>query len=168
MAWWRERLDDLSATGASPAEPRLSAVAAELLPLGVTGAELTQLEDAWLPLLDPFPWGERQARGLELRGRILFGIGAKLLGSTTGGAESAGALWSLVDAAQHCSDARSRTMLAQEARRLAGDAAQPMPRALRPLTVLAALAIVDLRDGSGTRRVAAALRHRLTGTLPRS
>jgi 15-cis-phytoene synthase len=168
MAWWRERLDDLSATGASPAEPRLSAVAAELLPLGVTGAELTQLEDAWLPLLDPFPWGERQARGLELRGRILFGIGAKLLGSTAGGAESAGALWSLVDAAQHCSDARSRTMLAEEAGRLAGDAAQPMPRALRPLTVLAALAIVDLRDGSGTRRVAAALRHRLTGTLPRS
>jgi phytoene synthase len=167
MAWWRERLEELAANGASPAEPRLRAVAGELLPRGVAGAELARLEDAWLPLLDPFPWGEEQAAGLELRGRILFGIGARLLGGAAGEAEAVGGLWSLVDGAQHCSDPRSRSLLVDSARRLAAHRMKPAPRRLRPLTVLAALAAADLRGGGRSRRLAAALRHRLTGTLPR-
>jgi hypothetical protein len=44
-----------------------------------------------------------------------------------------------------------------------------LPRELRPLTVLAALAAIDVvRAGSGLGRLSAAVRHRLLGTIPRS
>ena len=80
LAWWRERLDELHNAEGAPSEPTLQAVARELVPRGVSGGELSRLEDGWLPLLEPFPWGEAQADGLKLRGRLLFGIGARLLG----------------------------------------------------------------------------------------
>ena len=123
------------------------------------------LEDAWFPLLEPFPWGERQAVGLELRGRILFGIGARLLGGDAKDAEGAGDLWSLADGADHCSDPESREFLLREARK--AGLPSKVPLALRPLTVLAALAAHDIRRGKGgARRVSAALRHRLQGRFP--
>ena len=62
LAWWRERLEGLDAGVPPPGEPRLSAIARQLLSRGVSGKELSQLEDAWLPLLEPFPWGEPQPR----------------------------------------------------------------------------------------------------------
>jgi phytoene synthase len=164
LAWWRERLEELDGGGSAPAEPRLQAVASELLPTGVTGAELSQLEDAWLPLLEPFPWGDAQADGLKLRGRILFGIGARLLGGKANDAETVGELWSLVDGADHCSDQESRDYLREEARKLIA-AVPRMPSNVRPLTVLAALAAADIaREGSGLARLSAAIRHRLLGT----
>src|SRR5690348_7199019 len=73
LAWWRERLEELEES--APAEPRLQAVAADLLQHGVTGAELSLLEDAWEPMLAPFPWGPEQAEGFRQRGGLLFGIG---------------------------------------------------------------------------------------------
>jgi phytoene synthase len=166
LAWWRVRLEELDQGAAPPVEPRLLEVARELLARGVTGAELSRLEDAWLPLLDAFPWDERQADGLKLRGRTLFGIGAKLLGGDGRDAEAAGALWSLVDGAAHCSDPDAREFLLAEARH--AEVPGKSPRALRPLTVLAALAGHNLgRGGAGAGRVAAALAHRLRGTFPR-
>jgi phytoene synthase len=169
LAWWREQLEGLNADAEPPAEPRLQAVVSALLPRGVTGPELSRLEDAWLPLLEPFPWDVPQSEGLRLRGRILFGIGARLLGGEAAEVETAGAVWSLVDGADHCSDARSRAMLLHEA---GLDLAQTPPsarRQVRPLTILAALAAADLvREGSGLKRLSAAVRHRLLGTLPRS
>jgi phytoene synthase len=169
MAWWRERLEGLD-TGAPPAaEPRLSAITRQLLGRGISGSELSKLEDGWLPLLEPFPWGERQAEGLRLRGRILFGIGARLLGGEPIDAEACGALWSLVDGAHHCSDAASRDFLMAEARGALADIDTPVPRRVRPLTVLAAVAAADaLREGSRLARLSAAVRHRLMGNLPRS
>jgi phytoene synthase len=168
LAWWRERLEELD-QGAKPAEPRLRAIARQLLGRGISGAELSKLEDAWLPLLAPFPWGQEVVEGLKLRGRILFGIGARLLGGDPALAETAGELWSLVDGAQHCSDPQSREFLVGEARAVLEGATEKMPRELRPLTVLAALAADDLvRESGGLGRVAAALRHRLVGSLPRS
>ena len=173
LAWWRERLEELDA-GAAPAEPRLSAVARQLLGRGVTGSELSRLEDAWLPLLDPFPWGEQAADGLRLRGRILFGIGARLLGWQAQDGEAAGALWSLVDGARHCSDFRSRTFLLDQARRAISNLPRERPpKALRPMTVLAALAAHDvLRNqpldiGGGFGRLSVAVSHKLRGSLPR-
>jgi phytoene synthase len=167
LAWWRERLEELE-RGKPPAEPRLIAVAEHLLPRGVAGKELSRLEDAWLPLLEPFPWGDPQAEGLILRGRLLFGIGARLLGGTAGQAAEAGALWSLVDGEHHCSDAQSRAMLRQRAAALLTVIGAPASRPLRVLTVLAALAAADLvREGSGLKRVSAAVKHRLLGSLPR-
>jgi 15-cis-phytoene synthase len=174
LAWWRERLEELDQGKTLPAEPRLSAVAGELLSCGVTGLELSTLEDAWLPLLDPFPWGEAQAEGLRLRGRILFGIGSKLLDWAPVEAEPTGALWSLVDGAAHCSDVHSRIYLLGEAR----DAISKLPRSrpprgVRAMTVLAALAAHEalrskpLGIGGDWGRVAVATAHRLRGTLPR-
>jgi phytoene synthase len=169
LAWWRERLEELDRGERAPAEPRLQAVASELLPRGVTGKELSQLEDAWLPALEPFPWGENQAAGLALRGRILFGIGAKLLGGEATAAEAAGAFWSLADGAAHCSDPGSRQSLLNDAQSALSAIPKSLPRQLRPMTVLSALVAADLgRDGSGFRRISAAVRHRLFGTLPRS
>ena len=169
LAWWRERLEELDLGKPPPAEPRLGAVAQELLPRGVSGAELSQLEDAWLPLLEPFPWSEAQAEGLKLRGEILFGIGARLLATDTLGAEAAGAFWSLADGAVHCSDPASGAMLLQEARSALAAVPPKLPRNVTPLTVLAALAAADLvRKGSAFGRLSAAAAHRLRGTLPRS
>jgi phytoene synthase len=169
LAWWRERLDELDRHPAAPAEPRLQTVAKELLPRGLSGHELTGLEDAWLPLLEPFPWSKAQAEGLALRGRVLFGVGARLLGCSADEAERAGAFWSLADGAQHCSDASSRELLVGEAREALGAIGGHLPHRLRPLTVLAALAAVDLfRDASGMARLSVAFRHRLTGGLPHS
>jgi phytoene synthase len=166
LAWWRERLEELD-EGALPAEPRLRAIARQLLGRGITGAELSKLEDAWLPLLQPFPWRREVAEGLKLRGRILFGIGSQLLGGDAALAEYPGELWSLVDGAQHCSDPESRRLLMTEARGVLAGAVGKVPRQLRPLTILAALAAADLvHEGSGLGRLSAAVRHRLMGSLP--
>jgi 15-cis-phytoene synthase len=169
LGWWRERLDELDQHPAAPAEPRLQAVAKELLPRCVSGHELAGLEDAWLPLLEPFPWGDAQAEGLVLRGSMLFGIGARLLGCGADEASRAGAFWSLADGAQHCSDAQSGELLVRRAGEMLAGSRERLPRKLRPLTVLAALAAADLvRESSGLARLSAALWHRLTGGLPRS
>jgi phytoene synthase len=117
-------------------------------------------------LLQPFPWGEDVTESLRLRGRVLFGIGARLLGRAPMEAEAAGAFWSLIDAARHCSDAESRQMLFAAA----GAVVLPRkaPRILRPLTVLAAVAVPAITDpGSGLARGMAALHHRSTGRFAR-
>jgi phytoene synthase len=167
LAWWRERLEALDDGGDAPAEPRLQAVAGELLPRGITGLELSKLEDAWLPLLEPFPWGDQQAVGFMLRGRILFGIGARVLGGRADEVLAVGALWSLVDGAQHCSDPESRELLLGEARAVAQSLPTGSPASLRGLTVLGALAASDLKGSGGLGRAAAALTHRIVGTFPR-
>jgi phytoene synthase len=166
LAWWRERLEELDRGAPAPAEPRLQAVAGELLLCGVTGDELSLLEDSWAPLFEPFPWGEAQVEGLKQRGRLLFGIGARLLGGEEAEARTAGELWALEDGAMHCSDAASRHFLRRAA--LAIDRSRTMPRLLRPLTVLGALAIVNIQEpASGVARGMAALQHRATGRFPR-
>ena len=175
LAWWREQLDELDILSAPPAEPRLKAVAEHVLPRGVSGHALSGLEDAWLPLLEPFPWDECVAEGLRLRGRIMFGAGAKLLGGDPEETEAAGALWSLVDGARHCSDVHARIFLLARAR----DAIAQLPRerppkSLRRLTGLAAMAAHDvLRNrplelwSQDSGRGVAAILHYMRGTLPR-
>jgi hypothetical protein len=135
---------------------------------GVTGKELSKLEDAWLPLLEPFPWGEDQTNGLRLRGRLLFGVGSRLLGTEPANAEAAGAFWSLADGAAHCTDPQSRQLLFKEARHALAQIPGRMPRQVRPLTVLTALsAAEDIRGSGGWGRLSAALQHRLFGSFPR-
>ena len=168
MAWWRERLEELDAGKGPPAEPRLVAVQGELLARGITGSELSILEDCWLPLLEPLPWGAPVADGLSRRGRILFGIGARLLGAEPSEAEVAGALWSLADGAKFCRDDESREYLIGEARALLNQLPRRFPVTLRPLTSLAALTAYDLRSGGRLGRLGVALAHRLRGTAPGS
>jgi phytoene synthase len=166
LAWWREQLEQLDERPLAPAEPRLGSVASELLPRGVAGKELSQLEDAWLPLLASLPWSKVQVEALRLRGRILFAIGSRLLGAEPQAAEVAGELWSLIDGAQHCTDEQSQKLLCAEARTLR--LPRSAPSELRPLTILAALAVTSaLHPSSGFVHGVAAVRHRLTGHFPR-
>lgn len=161
LAWWRERLEELDA-GKVPAEPRLKAAAAELLPHGIGGAELAGLEEGWAGLLyDPPEIGLVAEHGARL-----FAIGARLLGvdfqyDTTG---VAGSLFAKVDAAR-------RGLIACAAQG-AGRASMRIPRRARALTGLAALAARDLRQGGRPFEAEATpgrawtlLRHRLTGRL---
>jgi hypothetical protein len=168
MAWWREHLEELDRKTKPANEPRLRRVQEELVGRGVSGSELSKLEDAWLPLLGPFPWRDDVAEGLKSRGKLLFGIGARLLGGNPRDAVAAGAVWSLVDAATHCSDAESREYLVAAGRVALGDLPESSPRDVRTLTVLAALAAYDLQPGGRLGRVGVAVAHRLIGTLPRS
>jgi phytoene synthase len=173
LAWWREALEQLDRAPA-PAEPRLQAVARELLPRGIKGGDLAALEDGWLRLFDPFPWSNETAEAIWLRGNLLFGLGAKVADKPSDQIRAAGGIWALVDAARRCSDAQARAMLLSQAARFA----QPLggvsfARPLRGLSALAAVAMRDVRRGEpfepeGTPgRAAAMLRHRLSGRLPR-
>ena len=172
LAWWRERLQELD-EGAVPAEPRLQMAQRELVERGVAGHDLAGLERGWVKLFDPFPWAVGTAEAIWFRGRLLFAIAARLLAKTDDAIEGAGGLWALVDAARHCSDAESREMLVGQARTFArGLGGTRFPAALRPLSMLASLAVRDVSrpppfEPEGTPgRAAAMLRHRLAGRLP--
>lgn len=152
LAWWREALERLD-VAPPPAEPRLQAAAAELLPRGVSGADLAGIEEGWAALLAPAV----DEGGFGLRGERLFGLAARLLG---GGEEvgQAGRLWSSVDLAH-----RTGEVLPSP---------RPLPRfagKLRPLTILAALAQRDAARGlppeseATPARSWTILRHRFTG-----
>ena len=174
LAWWRERLEELDHGRPAPAEPRLQAVRHHLLPRGMKGSELARLERGWVALLDPFPWDAGTAEAIWFRGRQLFAESAEQLAQTGDAIEAAGGLWALVDAARHCSDAESRAMLLDQARTFARPiSGAKFPAALRPLSMLAALAVRDCRSGEpfereGTpRRASAMLLHRLRGKLPK-
>jgi phytoene synthase len=172
LAWWRERLEELDGGASAPAEPRLLAVQRHLLPRGVSGRELAALETGWLRLFDPFPWGVETSEAIWLRGNLLFGLGARVLGQADPRIQGAGGMWALVDAARHCSDAASRTLLLDQAKTFAGGLrGEKFATALRPLTALAALAGRDCRKGEpfeaegAPGRAAAMLRHRFLGRL---
>lgn len=156
LAWWREQLEQLDPARV-PAEPTLRAVAAELMPRGVSGAELAALEPGWATLLDETP----DLALVAARGQALFAIGARLLGASSPQLGLAGALFAL-------GDVRRRGLAEPEAPAL--PRGLRLPAALRPLTGLAALARRDLRRGAiepeaTPARAWTLLRHRLTGRL---
>lgn len=159
LAWWREALQRLD-HHPPPAEPRLQAVAASLLPLGIGGDRLAALEDGWAALLDEHP--DRAI--VEQGGARLFALAAELLGRGDPLLDPAGALYAL-------SRARRLGLLAADAdalcRALAG---HRFARALRPLTALARLGVRDLAAAAPEAdatpgRAAALLWHRLSGRI---
>ena len=168
LAWWRDRLEDLDSDRPIVQEPRIEAAWQHLIYEFTNGCILSEVATAWMALLDPFPWGEDVAEGLRERGRQLFWIGSRILGHDRAEAEAAGALWSLADGAFHCSDPDSREFLLGEARAAIAEVPRWMPRALRPLTVLTAVAAHDVLHSGRLTRVSAAMKHRLFGTIPRS
>lgn len=160
LAWWNERLAELGA-GMAPAEPRLRAVAAELLPRGVTGAALARLTDGWTTLFEEAPDIERAGEG----GARLFAIGAGLLGGSDPLLETAGRLYRQEQVAQRQLAPVQWPM--DELHQLAG---HRFPRALRPLTALAALAARDARRAGDEAEATpgrswALIRHRITGRI---
>jgi phytoene synthase len=158
LAWWRERLQELDA-GQVPAEPRLQAAATELLPRGIAGASLADLEEGWATLLEAVPDIERVGD----RGAQLFAMASSLLGANDPHIHAAGRLYAM-------EGARRRGLLdrwpTQELNQLAG---HRFVRELRPCTMLAALAARDSQrdwaaEHEGTPgRALTLLRHRFTG-----
>ena len=172
LAWWRERLEELDEGRPAPAEPRLQAAERELIPKGIPGSNLGGQTWAWQRLLEPFPWDENIASVIAFRGQILFLHGALIIAGQRQPIEVGGDVWALVDAARHCSDADSRQLLLDQARSLARELnGQTIPAEFRPLSMLTALAIRDLKRGEpferegAPARQAAMLRHRLTGRI---
>ena len=154
LAWWRERLEELD-QGAVPAEPRLRAAAAELLPRGIRGADLGELTEGSAALLDESPDAERIGQG----GAMLFAIGARLLGASDLKIEPAGRLYGAANAAR-----RGLIPMPSSAPELR------FPKGLRPLTALAALAARDARrpqlePEATPGRSWTLIRHRLTGKI---
>ena len=173
LAWWRERLEELDSGSNAPPEPRLLAVERELIGRGVKGGDLAGLERGWVALFDPFPWDVGTAEAIWFRGRLLFALASQLLARTDDSIEGAGGLWALVDAARHCSDQASREMLLAQARTFRRSLrGARFPRALRPLSMLAATALRDANRGppfepEGTpARAASMFIHRITGRFP--
>ncbi len=159
LAWWREQLEALDEK-APPAEPRLNAVAGQLLPRGIAGADVAGLEQGWATLLDP----EVDATLVANRGKLLFGIGGRLLGSRDERIGEAGALYALASVGR-----RGVPQLLEPARdylqRLSG---HRFERRARPLTMLARASARDLdrdeAEGSASR-AAAMLAHRWSGRI---
>jgi phytoene synthase len=155
LAWWRERIEELDG-GKVASEPRLQAAARELLPRGISGAALARLEAGWAALLDESP----SAEIVLDRGTTLFELAASLLHvdpppflPIAGRVYAAGSL--------------ERRGLAPDGLLVITESPR-IPRRLRPLTNLAALARRDLarREPEATpARAWALLRHRLTGRL---
>ena len=159
LAWWREALVRLD-HAPPPPEPRLKAVAEELLPHGISGAALSEIEAGWATLLDEQP----DDALISMRGAVLFQLGARLLCVNDAGLSDAGALYAQIDVARRgIHDTRS------SADALGG---LRFPRRARPLSALAALAARDGRrpgpdwEAEATPgRAAALLWHRLTGRI---
>jgi phytoene synthase len=105
LAWWREALERLDREKA-PAEPILQALAAEVVPKGVSGAELATMVDGWEVLVEPGQLGPSDLDDYaSARGGLLFRHAARLLGGDEHPVDAAGARWALADLARRCGTA---------------------------------------------------------------
>ena len=154
LAWWRERLEELD-SGQVPAEPRLQAAAEQLLPRGIIGADLAELEAGWAEMLTARPNPEVALA----RGERLFNMAARLLGVHSESLWTAGRLYT-AGTLQRRSLRVEGAFVINELRKV--------PRRLRPLTALAALAKRDMCRSEPEATPARAwviLKHRFTGRI---
>lgn len=167
LAWWREALERLDREP-PPKEPVLEGLAREVLPRGITGAELAEMEPGWalLPGDQPITAEDLEAYA-KARGALLFGFTARLLGASQD-VRPAGEAWALVDLARHSTETSdiAAALAAAGERRLP----RRWPKPLRPLGMLTALAERDIKRGpqlweepGSPPRTARMLRLRLTG-----
>jgi phytoene synthase len=169
LAWWRDSLVKLD-TEKPPAEPMLQAVAAEILPRGVSGGELAAMEEGWTTLLgqEPLTPGELTTYAAA-RGALLFRYSARLLGAElTAGLSRGGEGWALADLARHSNAVDAQAALEAARERL--DSAERWPPLLRPLGMLVRLARRDilrapdqLEPHGAPARMWHMLRHRFSG-----
>lgn len=155
LTWWREALERLDGAPA-PAEPLLRSLAAEVLPLGITGAALARLTGAWERVVE----GEVDWGAVAVERAVLFELAADLLGRHDARVAPAGAAWALTDLMRDWPEAARPAASAFD---LYGTA-WPVP--LRPLGALGLLARSDLETKSppgSPRRVLRLLAHRVTG-----
>lgn len=167
LAWWREALERLDREPA-PKEPVLEGLAAFVLPAGITGAELGEMEPGWALLPGDLPITADELESYaKARGGTLFRVSARLLGGDLP-VEAAGEAWALADLARHSTE-KADVDAALAAARLRTLPSR-WPKTLRPLGMLASLTQRDLSRGparweeaGSPPRVARMLRHRLTG-----
>jgi 15-cis-phytoene synthase len=150
LAWWREALEALDHR-AGPGEPLLDAIAARLLPAGLSGKALAGIEEGWAALAEDIPDMEALSHHAALRGGRLFALSAQLLGAGTADVRSAGEGWALIDIMPALDQAEREGARLMARERLGGGGAR-WPRALRPLAVLSALARHDAMAPPGTER----------------
>lgn len=171
LTWWHDALSKLD-TAAPPAQPVLVALAAAVLPHGVTGAELATLVEGWEALIEGEP-GDPAVRATHAagRGERLFQLAARLCGGAAAMVAPAGRGWALADLSRSVSDAAASEASAQEAGgALAIGVGARWPRRLRVLGALAHQAAMDLRadrtlplPAATPGRIARLGWHRLTG-----
>ncbi|MEO5865659.1 MAG: squalene/phytoene synthase family protein [Sphingomonas sp.] len=172
FTWWHAALNSLD-TAPPAAQPILQALAADVMPRGVSGAALATLIEGWEILVDPSPLGDAALRDhAVLRGGVLFRLaGMVLRASEADPLEAAGQGWALADLARHVVD-RNTAVRAASLASVELDAATAVrwSRNGRPLGALAHLARLDLRLPLQSRlpvgapsRVARLFWHRIAG-----
>jgi len=163
LAWWRERLEELD-EGKVPAEPRLQAAFSNLLPRGISGSDLSQLEQSWALMLNSDDFNVRM-RGVASHGPVLFGLAARLLRIPVDAFidDAANSFVSIDLGRRGIFDVPGQRLRRSQSR---------APRRARPLTSLGALARRDMKQGGppfepeGTpARAWTVLRHWITGRI---
>lgn len=138
LAWWRDALAALDAankfgTVRPPDEPHLQAAATVVLTRGVTGAELSGLEERWGCRLagDLDADGERAAEAAG--GALLFKLAGRILGGDEAMAAALGRGWAVGEAWKGRVEGKLRPLLALAVLgvRDAADVAAGRPRAVR-------------------------------------
>lgn len=172
LTWWHEALTALD-TVPAPAQPVLQALAAEVLPCGVSGLQLSGMIDGWEALLEADPIDDAALLlHAKERGTALFAAAGLLLGcGRDDPLAEAGAAWALIDLARHVRDvgvARRAVVLAEGS--IATATSRKWSRGGRALGALAqiarmdSVAPLDLPIARGApRRVARMALHRITG-----
>ncbi len=169
LTWWRDSLIKLDHAEA-PAEPVLEGLSRHVLPT-VRGEQLADMEAAWTLLLSQDPLTESELGSYaSARGALLFRYSGHLLGTElTREMEQAGERWALMDLARH-SNAGDAAAAVAAARERSSPKELRWPGPLRPLGMLAALAMRDAERGldrleapGAPARMLRMLRHRFTG-----
>jgi phytoene synthase len=170
LTWWHAALMELD-IAPPPTQPVLQALAAEVLPRGVSGAQLAGMIDGWEALLEE-PLNEAaMLLHARARGGGLFVAAGTVITSVGDPLATAGEGWALADLARNLGDGKIAARAVQLARpRLAEATRCRWSRAARPLGALAQLAQLDLDVPRGSpvprsrpARVARLAWHRLTG-----
>jgi len=143
LAWWRDRFEQDVAD-----RPAGNPLLASLADWAGEESALRGLVDGWEQLLADGPLTRNAMMGFATGRGECFAALARLHGAAGDAAAQAGRLWALVDLASGLSDPHEReTALALA--RIEGAPAHTLPRAMRPLTVLAGLAHRALKRADG-------------------
>ncbi|MBC9031606.1 hypothetical protein IAG41_04300 [Sphingomonas sp. JC676] len=171
LAWWREALARLD-TQPPPAEQVLQGLAANLLPLGISGASLVPIVHGWEVLIEEDALGEDALRRFGEGRGSLFEAAGRTLGAGPGDPlVEAGRGWALADLAHNLDTAEEAAgARALAAPLLEAATSRKWSRNGRALGALAHRARLDLALEHGApapvgapRRVMRLFWHRITG-----